>query len=87
MGCGSSHNFKNITYDVVVLPIYGRNMKEPFCLHFVYILENTSPILEKHIIGIYHTENNTIEIEFNKKKCIYTQGRNHKEIWVYAFTK
>ena len=87
MGCGSSHNFKNITYDVVVLPIYGRNMKEPSCLHFVYILDNISTILEEHMIGIYDAETNTIEIELNKKKCIYTQGINYQEIWIYAFTK
>ena len=87
MGCGSSHIMPNTNYDVIVLPIYRRNMKEPSCLHFVCILDNTNPILEEHMIGIYHTETNTIEIELNKKKCIYTQGRNHKDIWVYAFTK
>ena len=39
MGCGSSHIMPNTNYDVIVLPIYRRNMKEPSCLHFVYILD------------------------------------------------
>lgn len=87
MGCGSSHNFKNTTYDVVVLPIFKRGKNKPMSLYYIYILDKFNPDCSKNMIGKYDTEHNTIEIEFNKEKCVYTQGRNHKDIWVYAFTK
>ena len=98
MGCGSSNNFKNTSYDIEVIPIFKRNIKYPSSLHFVKdnkpkivkpvrwydILEKKSQNVENHMNGIYHSDKNIIEIEFDNKKYIYTQGRNHKHIWVYS---